>query len=170
MKKIFYVPLVLLICGCMTANQLEAEKAYYEAMSKFQEQRLAVPAFEMVPSDADKPIQLINVGKFIVYNSPANNAPPMQQYQHKDYVQPWLNVLSMAVPWFGAWGIVHSTANAMKDMGNSTTQTISGTGNTGGIAPTHNVVSGTGNYGAGTSTPTVVPQPSPVIVTPVIVP
>jgi hypothetical protein len=92
-----------------------------------------------------------------VFAPPSNT--PIAQYQQKDYVQPWLNVLSMAVPWLGVYGVTSAVVSGMKDMG-GTTYNQSGTGN--------KMVGG--NLADSTSVPTVVTQPAPIIVNPVIVP
>ena len=173
MKKLLLIPILLMFMGCMTANMLEAERSYYQAMVSMQTQKASQPIFEMVPAKVGEPITLGNVGSFRVFAQPANTGEKMSQYTQKDYVQPWLNVLSMAVPWFGAWGIVSSTANAMKEMGNSTHMSINGTGNTGTIAgPTNNNLTGTGHVAGGVvdqTHPAQVVIPPVYIVNPVIV-
>lgn len=162
MKRLLIV-CVFLLSGCMTANQLEAEKAFYQMLTAKQAQ--TSPLVRLDVADPTKPINLKTIEVF----APPSNTP-VSQYVQKDYVQPWLNVVSMAVPWLGAWGITSSVTSAMKDMGN-TNMNITGTGNSGSIVgPTHNAVTGTGNYTGGTvdttHTPTVVNQPAPVIVEP----
>ena len=167
MKKLLLIPVLLMFMGCMTANQLEAEKAYYEMLMAKQAQ--STPLVRLDVADPNKPINLKTIEVF----APPSNMP-VAQYVQKDYVQPWLNVLSMAVPWLGAWGIVNSTANAMKEMGNSTHMSINGTGNTGTIAgPVNNTLTGTGHVAGGivdqTHTPTIVTQPPPLVVIPPVV-
>lgn len=173
MKKLLLIPVLLMFMGCMTDTMLKAELGYYEAMVAMQTQKATQPIFELTPAKQGEPIVLGNVGSFKVYAPPVAGEK-LSQYAHKDYVQPWLNVLSMAVPWLGGWGIVNSTANAMKEMGASTHMTITGEGNTATIAgPVNNSLSGTGHVAGGivdqTHTPTIVTQPAPVIVNPVIV-
>jgi hypothetical protein len=162
MKKLCIVAVILMLTGCMTANQLEAEKAFYQMLMAKQAQ--TTPLVRLDVADPTKPINLKTIEVF----APPSNTP-IAQYTQKDYVQPWLNVFSMAVPWLGAWGITSSVTSAMKDMGN-TNMNITGTGNSGSIiGPTHNAVTGTGNYTGGTvdttHTPTVV-NPTVVVVEP----
>lgn len=171
-KIILLIVAISMLSGCMTANQLEAEKSFYQAMIAVQAQKAAQPIFELTAQDKDKPIVMDNVAKLTVFAPPAAAGIPLAQYQQKDYVQPWLNlfgsVVSVAVPWIGAASIV----NSIKDIGggNSYTQTISGTGNVGKLSGpstisgviTNSTVGGTIDN---TSTPTVVEQPAPIIVT-----
>lgn len=152
MKKLLLIPLVLMLVGCMTANQLEAEKAYYEMLTAKQAQ--TSPLVRLDVADPTKPINLKTIEVF----APPSNMP-IAQYQQKDYVQPWLNVLSMAVPWLGVYGVTSAVVSGMKEMG-GTTYNQSGTGN--------KMVGG--NLADSTSVPTVVYQAPPVIVDPVIVP
>ncbi len=178
MKRLIIIfPLILsLLSGCgPTLNQLKGEEAYYAARVAMSKQADSVVLFEMTAKNANKPIVLENVAAIKVFAPPINtNGDSLMPYPHKDYVQPWLNVLSMAVPWLGAWGIVNSTASAMKEMGNSTHMTIAGEGNTGTIAgPVNNTLTGTGHVAGGvvdqTHTPTIVTQPPPLVVIPPVV-
>jgi hypothetical protein len=152
MKKLLWLLLLIPLMGCMTANQLEAEKAYYQMLTIKQAQ--TSPLVRLDVADPTKPINLKTIEVF----APPSNTP-IAQYQQKDYVQPWLNVLSMAVPWLGVYGVTSAVVSGMKDMG-GTTYNQSGTGN--------KMVGG--NLADSTSVPTVVTQPAPIIVNPVIVP
>ena len=68
MKKLLAIIVsALVLSGCMTANMLEAEKAYYQAAVQMQQARAAQPLFEMTPAKAGEPITLGNVGSFKVY-------------------------------------------------------------------------------------------------------
>ena len=177
MKRLIIIfPLILsLLSGCgPTLNQLKGEEAYYAARVAMSKQADSVVLFEMTAKNANKPIVLENVAAIKVFAPPINtNGDSLMPYPHKDYVQPWLNVLSMAVPWLGAWGIVSSTANAMKEMGTSTTMNISGDGNTSHIAgPVNNTLTGTGHVAGGIvdqTHPAQVVIPPVYIVNPVIV-
>jgi len=158
MKKILYLFLILpLLCSCMTGNQLKAEQSYYEAMVAMQKQQGVNPLVQIIPQDKDKPIIMQNVASFTVFAPPAPQyGPLLPQYQQKDYVQPWLNLIGTAVPWFGAWGIAKATGDAISSIPhvNSTTLNAGGNAMTGGTMTTTatstttnltNTVSGTGN-------------------------
>ena len=162
MKRLLWLLLLIPLMGCMTANQLEAEKSFYQMLTAKQAQA-STPIFEMIASDSAKPMVLQNVAKVTVFAPPANTTQNLQQYVQKDYAQPWLNlfgsVASVAVPWIGAASIV----NSMKDMGSVTNVT----GNANKVGATNSNVVGAGNYTGHidqTSTPTVVTQPTPIIV------
>ena len=149
--------------GCMTANQLEAEKSFYAMLSAKQAQA-STPLFEMVAKDKAKPIILNNVARLTVF-APPSNTTPLTQYVQKDYAQPWINffssVATVAVPWIGAASIV----NSMKDMGSVTNVT----GNANKVGATNSNVYGNGNYTGHidqTSKPTVV---NPLVVDPLVV-
>jgi hypothetical protein len=162
MKKLLIAPLVLLLLiGCgpttFTANKQQS-----------------TPLFEIIAQNQDKPMIFDNVARIVVYTPPPSNGPVLQQYQHRDYAQPWIgllgNVLSVAVPWV-ALGFI---ANSFKDMTHSTSynQSISGTGNTATIRTSGNMSTGnitgnsnqTGGLIDNTSVPTIVTQPAPIIV------
>lgn len=155
-KKITSIVVLCLffITGCgATQYQLEVEKAYYQAISSSKSN--AQPLVEFVPADTGKPMVFDNLGKLTVYAPPVDKGQ-VHQYVQKDYAAPWIQlfgqVASVAAPWIGAASIVKSVAN----IAGSTS--VSGEGNT-------------LNYGNidNTSTPTVVTQPAPTIVNPVIV-
>ena len=171
MKKLLWLLLLIPLMGCMTANQLAAEKSYYEAMVAMRTQQASQPIFEMTPAIKGEPIILSNIKSFKVFAPPMNSNEPLRQYVQKDYVQPWLNVLGAAVPWLGVWGVSSAIIGGMKDMGTTTNMNVNGTGNSGSIVgPTHNAVSGTGHYVGGTIDTTHPAQVvNPVIVDPVIV-
>ena len=166
--------------GCMTKTKLAAEKAYYEAAVQMQRQQGANPLVKIIPAEKDKPIVMHNVASFTVFAPPLpTNGPLLPQYVHRDYAAPWLNVLGMAVPWFGAWGIVKAVADIPHV--NSSTVTTTNTNSLNSTPTTYsNVVSGSGNMASvggvatqATAPPTVVTQPAPVVITqpaPVIVP
>jgi energy-converting hydrogenase Eha subunit F len=153
MKKIVAILIsFIFLVGCMTPLQLEAEKAYYNAVMSSKSN--PHPLVEIAPADASKPLVMENLGKLTVY-APSQDKGQIQQYRQIDYVAPWVNALTaiagVAAPWLGAGYIVKQVANV-----NGTTS-VSGTGNT-------------LNYGSidNTSVPTVV-KSDPVIVNPVIV-
>jgi hypothetical protein len=104
MKRLLLIPMLLMLSGCMTANMLEAERAYYQMLSAVNSAQR--PLLDIKIADPTKPI---NVERIIV-NAPSSS-DAIKQYVQRDYVQPWLNVLSAAVPWFGAWGIVKAVAD-----------------------------------------------------------
>ncbi len=124
MKKLLCLLLLIPLMGCMTGNMLKAEQSYYKAMIAMQKQTAAQPLVQIIPADKDRPIVMYNVASFTVFAPPqGENGPRLTQYVQRDYVQPWLNVLGMAVPWFGAWGIVKAVADIPK--ANVTTNTNS---------------------------------------------
>jgi hypothetical protein len=193
MRKLIWLLLLIPLTGCMTKNQLQAEKSYYEAMTKMQEQRAAQPLFQLIAADKDKPIIMQNVASFTVFAPPqSEDGPRLQQYVQKDYAAPWLNMftqtLGMAAPWIGAAVIANSVATNFKDVAthnqpanNTTNITAGGNAMTGGTMTQStststvmsNTVSGTRNTAtlSGTTTqsttnpPLIVTQPPPVIVT-----
>ena len=176
MKKFLIVPLLmvsLLLASCgPTLNQLKGEEAYYAARVAMSKQAGSAVLFEMTANDITKPIILENVAALRVFTPPASgNNDSLTPYIHRDYVQPWLNVLGAAVPWLGVWGVSSAIIGGMKDMGTTTNMNVNGTGNSGSIVgPTHNAVSGTGHYVGGTIDTTHPAQVvNPVIVDPVIV-
>jgi len=162
MKKLLGIILIIALAGCGPSQaQLQGERDFYSAKVAMAAQRSAQPLFEMVSSDPGKPIVLTNVAAIRVYQSPQGQVDDFKQYVHQDYAAKWVNLIGqtagIAAPWLGAWGIV----NSIKDMGATTNQTISGTGN---AAATHSPYS----Y-FGVAPPTVVQQPAPVIVRPEVV-
>ncbi len=150
MRKLIVIVLAmsLMLTGCMTANMLEAEKAYYEATVKMQQAQAAQPIFEMAPAKKGEPIVLGNVGSFKVYGPVAGNAKELIQYKQTDYVGPWLRVVSAALPWIGVWGVAHEIGKAAGDTITTYNQSVSGTGNT---ATTRTSSIATGNMGDGNS-------------------
>jgi len=168
MKKLLILILLLpfLLCSCMTANQLEAEKAFYQMLMAKQAQ--TTPLVRLDVADPNKPINLKTIEVF----APPSNTP-ISQYTQKDYVQPWLNVLSMAVPWLGVWGVSTAIMDGVTKMGNNTSMNITGTGNSGTmVGPTSNTLTGTGHTAGGivdTTHPAQVVIVDPVVVNPVIV-
>lgn len=126
--------LCLLQMGCMTANQLEAEKAFYQAKVAMQQQKAAQPIVQILPAKSGEPITLGNVGSFTVFAPTTNDSGPgLTQYQQKDYVQPWLNIVAAAVPWLGSAVMVTNVANAFRDVAvapNTVTNTTTNTSTT----------------------------------------
>ena len=150
MKRMLFIILaaVLILSGCMTANQLAGEKAYYEAMAAMQTTRQAQPIFEMVPAVAGQPITLGNVGSFKVYAQPGGQAQTeLRQYQHQDYVGPWLRVVGAALPYIGMWGVVHEVGKATAQTVTNYNQTVGGQGNTAAFRASGNM--SLGNVGDG---------------------
>jgi len=153
MKKLIAILIsFVFLAGCMTPLQLEAEKAYYNAIMSNKSN--PHPLVEIAPADASKPLVMENLGKLTVYAPPTDKGQ-VQQYRQIDYAAPWINMIggvaSAVAPWIGLGYVVKQVANV-----NGTTS-VSGTGNT-------------LNYGSidNTSVPTVV-KSDPVIVNPVIV-
>jgi len=182
MKRLIWLVLLCfpLLTSCMTANQLAAEKSFYEAKVAMSRQVAAQPIFEMLAADLKQPIVLQNVAAIRVFQTPTGSNDTLNQYVQRDYAAPWLNILGAGLPWLGAWGIVKAVGDIAG--GNYTTynQSISGqsTGQfrvMGDLNP--GVITGSGNMVGGmidqTSVPTVVEQPAPIIIEqppPVIVP
>lgn len=134
MKKLLAIlMMVIFVSGCMTANMLEAERAYYQAAAKMQTQKASQPIFELTPAKEGEPIVLGNVGSFRVYAPVAGSDKELSQYRQTDYVGPWLRVVSAALPWIGAWGIAHEIGKAAGDTISNYNQTVSGTGNSASV-------------------------------------
>ena len=148
MKRLLIVILVLALTGCMTANMLEAERSYYQAIVKLQAAKAAQPLFELTPAKEGEPIVLGNVGSFKIYAPVTGNNHELKQYTQTDYVGPWLRVVSAALPWIGAWGIAHEVAKSAGDTITSYNQSVSGANNTAGMR-TSSIQ--TGNMGDGNS-------------------
>ncbi|MFA5397961.1 MAG: hypothetical protein WC346_18260 [Methanogenium sp.] len=147
MRKLIVIVLAmsLMLTGCMTANMLEAEKAYYEATVKMQQAQAAQPIFEMAPAKKGEPIVLGNVGSFKVYGPVAGNAKELIQYKQTDYVGPWLRFFGGLAPYAGIWGVAHEFGKAAGDTITNYTQTTSG-GSTSSIKTSSMA---TGNMGDG---------------------
>lgn len=164
------------LTGCMTANQLAGEKAYYEAKVAMSQRATSQPIFEMTAGDPSQPIVLQNVSALRVFQLPAGGGNDnFNQYVQKDYAAPWVSLigttLSVAAPWVGVWAVTHEVANIAGSAGTTYNQTVSGTGNTAQTRTMGDMKVGdiTGANMVGglidqTSTPTVVTQPAPVIV------
>ena len=149
MKKLLAIlMIVLLTSGCMTANMLEAERSYYQAVVAMQTQKASQPIFELTPAKEGEPIVLGNVGSFRVYAPPVGSDKELSQYKQTDYVGPWLRVVSAALPWIGVWGVAHEIGKAAGDTITSYNQSVSGSGNT---ATTRTSSIATGNMGDGNS-------------------
>jgi hypothetical protein len=148
MKRLLIVILVLALTGCMTANMLDAEKSYYQAIVKLQAAKAAQPLFELTPAKEGEPIVLGNVGSFKVFAPVYGSDKEIKQYVQQDYVGPWLRVVSAALPWIGAWGIAHEVAKSAGDTITSYNQSVSGSNNTAGMR-TSSIQ--TGNMGDGNS-------------------
>lgn len=181
-KGILIGIVVLSLAGCMTANQLEAEKAYYEHLTAISAAQQARPLFKMIATDATKPIIMENVAALEVYAPPALNEYA-RQYQHRDFTPAWVPPILQGATTVGlvyglGWGF-----KKVLDSGNGATynQNVTGTGNTATIRQAGNTslsggITGNSNMVGGmidnTSPPTVmepsvyiVEQPAPVIVT-----
>jgi len=171
--------------GCMSANQLAAEKAFYEAKVAMTRQAQAQPIFEILASDLKQPIILQNVSAIRVFQVPAGGSnDEFRQYIQKDYAQPYLTLtgqlLSIGLPWFGAYKMVEAVARIPRT--NTTSITTMGDGNKTAIGDLNLDASGnTGSLTFGgpmgllndqTSTPTVVHPKvvDPLVVNPVVVP
>jgi hypothetical protein len=163
MKKLLILTLLLpfLLCSCMTANQLEAEKAYYQSMVAMRAQQVNQPIFKMTPARSGEPIVLGNVSSFEIFAPPAQGNMTIPQYAHRDFTPPILSSLVQAAM---PLGILYGGSLLLKEAGSgvSYNQSVSGSGNKAQWAG--------GNVLDSTSVPTVVTQPAPIIVNPVIVP
>jgi len=134
MKKLLTILIAaFLVSGCMTANMLEAERSYYQAVVQMQTQKASQPIFELTPAMEGMPIILGNVGSFKVFAPPAGSDKELRQYVQTDYISPWLRVVSAAMPWLGAWGIAHEIGKAAGDTITNYNQSIAGTGNSASI-------------------------------------
>lgn len=164
MKKLLLIPLVLLVCSCMTANMLEAERNFYQANVLMQAAKTQNPIVRLEVGDPALPINLKSIE---LYAPPSDTKLP--QYVQRDYVQPWLNIVGAALPWLGAWGIVRAVGDVAGSGNTTYNQTVSG-GSTASVKTSGNMTTGniSGSTVGGmidqTSTPTVVTQPAPIIV------
>ena len=156
---LFVLAVVLALGGCMTANQLAAEKSYYDAMASMTKAREAQPIFVMEAAVAGKPIILENVASIKVYSAGPAIETVLRQYQHRDFTPTWIPaILNAAAPLAALYG---GSLLLKQAGGSSYTQTVSGTGN---------VAAASNPYGTfGVSPPTVVNQPAPVVVDPKVV-
>ena len=152
MKRLLWImALVLIGCG-PTANQLAGEKAFYEAKIALSKAASSQPVFEMVSGDPGKPIVLENVSAIRVFQLPAAGGnDSLQQYQQRDFTEPWLRVIQTAVgtaaPWIGAWGIVHEVGKAAVATTSYSTN-IGGTGNSATTTAIGSMGNITGNQNA----------------------
>jgi hypothetical protein len=184
MKYLSVLLAVLLCGGCMTKNQLEAERLFYEAKIAMSKQVASQPIFEMVAADVKSPIILQNVAALRVFQIPGGGGSDnLTQYIQRDYAAPWLQffgtLLAPIAPAYFAYQSTRSFTEALGKTGNitNTNNTINGNENT--LKNAGNVTleasnSGMGNLTVGgpiggiidsTSVPTVVTQPAPTIVT-----
>lgn len=152
MKRLLWI-MVLVLIGCgPTANQLAGEKAFYEAKVALSKAASSQPVFEMVSGDPGKPIVLENVSAIRVFQLPATvGGENLQQYQMRDFTEPWLRVIQTAVgtaaPWIGAWGIVHEVGKAAGATTSYSTN-IGGTGNSATTTAIGSMGNITGNQNA----------------------
>lgn len=178
MKKvigsIFIVIALFVLMGCMTANQLAAEKAYYEMVGKVVKQQSAQPIFKITPSKEGEPMVFNNVRSIEVFSPPPALGDFAKQYQHRDFTPPIIGQITQALMPLGALYGGSLLLREANQGGNTSTynQTVSGTGNSAQVR-TMDVgnVTGTNTLNSlidRTSTPTVVvvEQPTPIIVTP----
>ncbi|MFW6219389.1 MAG: hypothetical protein ACOC33_00845 [bacterium] len=147
MKNVFFIIIILVLplSGCITTNQLEAEKSYYQLQAMKIKEQQNQPLFELESHDSSKPIIMENVAAIRVFQ-PSNNSQShtnFQQYRHRDYISPWTNLLgkaiSIGVPAFAAYKTIDSLA---KNAGSSTNYSSGGDmdvrGNTSTIASGEN--------------------------------
>lgn len=173
MKRIVWIIVAIVLSGCgMSANQLEAERAYYQALTEIQKNAAARPLVEFVPADSGKPIVFENVARLTVY-APSRDQE-FRQYVQTNYDEVWaralLGVTGIVAPMYGMIEVTKAVTG-LATVGN-TTYNVSGTANTvkpagntfmGGVTGNSNTVTAAGLIDH-TSTPTVVTQPAPVIV------
>jgi hypothetical protein len=166
MKKLWIILVIsMLFTGCMTANQLAGEKAYYEMLVAIGQNR--GPLLDIKIADPTKPANI----ERIVVNMPSSQ-DAAKQYIQKDYVQPWLNIVGAAMPWFATWGIVKAVGDAAGSTVTNYNQSVSGTGNSASLRTVGNMdignITGNGNTVGGlidqTSPPTIVTQPAPIVI------
>jgi hypothetical protein len=164
------LPLLAWVMGCgMSLNQLNAEKAYYQMLSKQAEEKQ--PLIDIKIADPTKPI---NIERIIVY-APSTKEK-FAQYQHRDFTPAWVPAaLNAAAPFGLLYGgsLIIKEVGKVQSAGTATTynQNVSGS-STASLRTAGSTAVG-GNVGAGgivagpidqTSTPTVVNQPTPIIV------
>lgn len=195
-KTMMLASLLLLISasfasqGCMSAKQLEAEKAFYDAQAQIRIAEVQAEA-ETVKAQMAMVQHAAASGKSIIqiFNNTESKQSGMPQYVQKDAADNFWKVLDrglgIGLPFLGAWGMVRevarnsgSTTN-MSNYGANSSQNLSGdrayTGTTFGNGGAWNAESDL------TSTPTVVnplvvptevvrPEVvNPVVVDPVVV-
>jgi hypothetical protein len=187
MKYLSVLLAVLLCGGCMTKNQLEAERLFYEAKIAMSKQVASQPIFEMVAADVKSPIILQNVAALRVFQIPGGGGSDnLTQYIQRDYAAPWLQffgtLLAPIAPAYFAYQSTRSFTEALGKTGNitNTNNTINGNENTlknaGNL--TLEATNGSGTMGIGgpiggiidqTATPTIVQTPNPLIVEPKVI-
>jgi hypothetical protein len=109
----------LMGCG-PTANQLKMAQAYYQSVQG----KAQNPLVEIKVADPTKPA---NIESIKVWGPDQG----IQQYAERDYAAPWIgltqSVMSIAVPWIGAWAIVDSVGKVAGH--NATNYSVTGTNN-----------------------------------------
>src|SRR5574343_759757 len=176
MKKLLLIPLVLFLVGCATMADRDQ---FYQAQQVFfkniiNQEQPPLFAMEAVPGKA-----IENLASISVY-MPQAPIDPKSFKQFSDAHPAW-DVVGTTIKTAGQVLGIYFIADGVKSIfdtvtrnAGSTTMTLNGTGNTATIAgPTVNSLSGTGHVAGGivdqTHTPTIVTQPPPVIVNPVVV-
>jgi nucleoside-specific outer membrane channel protein Tsx len=163
MKRYLWTSIILIVLGlysltnigCMTANQLAAEKMYYESKAAMTNQKNAAPLFQIVAQDKDKPIIMQNVASLTVFAPPSGNDNQWGQYQHRDFTPNWIAPLMNAV---APLGILYGGSLLLKATNSSTT-----TSTYNNVTGSSNSTTLGGTISNATATPTVV---NPVVVTP----
>ena len=150
MKKAILALIIFLVVptGCMTKNQLEGEKAYYQAMVALKTQQANQPIFKMTPAKEGEPIVLGNVASIEVY-APRLDDKPLQQYVHQDFgVKEGFRTVNAIAPYAAVGVVAGIVGEAAKSNNTSYNQSVTGTNNTGRIAgpsTIHSNVAGNNN-------------------------
>jgi hypothetical protein len=160
MRKLFIILCVLVLSGCMTDNQLKESQAFYEAKVAIAQARQSQLFYRMTPAVPGKPI-IIDNANVELFAPPQGNDSNFAQFQHRDFTPSYVNTgLQALMP----LSVLYGGSLLLKEGGHGTSynQSVSGTGNKASWAG--------GNVLDSTSVPTIVTQPAPIIVDPVIVP
>lgn len=156
--------------GCMSANQLAAETAFYNAQSQIRVAEVQAEAEKLKAQMEVAKAAAVNGGGVIqIFNNGDTRQAAMPQFVQKDPMDKFWNVvdrgLGIGLPFLGTWGIVREVAKNtgtntnMNNYGANSAQSLSGdrsySGTTFGTDGAWNAESDL------TSTPTVV---NPVVV------
>ena len=165
----------LLSQGCMSANQLAAEQAFYNAQAQIRVAEVQAEAEKLKAQMAVAQQAALNGGGVIqIFNNGTTQQAPTAQFVQKDPMDKFWTVLdrglSVGLPMLGTWGIVREVSRNsgsqthMNNYGANSSQSLSGDRTYSGT--TFGPNGGWNSESDLTSTPTVV---DPVVV-PVPVP
>ena len=123
--------------GCMSANQLAAEQAFYNAQAQIRVAEVQAEAEKLKAQMAVAQHAALNGGGVIqIFNSGTTQQAPMAQFVQKDPMDKFWSVLDrglgIGLPMLGTWGIVREVAKNsgtrtnMNNYGANSSQSLSG--------------------------------------------